>query len=76
MFTPGFGRNIGGYPVQIGYKEGILDAWIDESVFSFEEMNAADRASMTLDGVEDIVDGKLVYTDALIEKVKKSSGIL
>ena len=72
VFTPGFGGNIGGYPVQIGYKEGILDAWIDESVFSFEEMNAADRASMALDGVEDIVDGKLVYTDALIQKVKKA----
>lgn len=72
VFSPGFGGNIGGYPVQIGYKNGKLDAWIDESVFSFEEMNKADRASIALDGVEDIVDGKLVYTDALIEKTKKA----
>lgn len=74
VFTPGFGGNIGGYPVQVGYKDGQLDAWIDESVFSFEEMNKADRASMALDGVEDVVDGKLIYTDALIEKAKKAFG--
>ncbi len=74
VFTPGFGGNIGGYPVQIGYRDGRLDAWIDESVFSFEEMNKADRASIALDGVEDIVDGKLIYTDALIEKAKKAFG--
>ena len=29
---------------------------------------------MALDGVEDIVDGKLVYTDALIEKARKAFG--
>lgn len=74
VFTPGFGGNIGGYPVQVGYKDGQLDAWIDESVFSFEEMNKADRASMALDGVEDVVDGKLIYTDALIEKARKAFG--
>lgn len=58
----------------IGYKDGKPDAWIDESVFSFEEMNKADRESMALDGVEDVVNGKLVYTDALIEKARKAFG--
>ena len=74
VFSPGFGGNIGGYPVAVGYKDGKLNAWIDESVFSFDEMNKADRASMALDGVEDIVEGKLVYTDALIEKTRKAFG--
>ena len=74
VFSPGFDGNIGGYPVAVGYRDGTLDAWIDESVFSFEEMNKADRASMALDGVEDVVDGKLVYTDALIEKAQKAFG--
>ncbi len=74
VFSPGFDGNIGGYPVQVGYRNDRLDAWIDESVFSFEEMNRADRASMALDGVEDVVDGKLIYTDALIEKAKKAFG--
>ena len=74
VFSPGFGGNIGGYPVAVGYREGMLDAWIDESVFSFEEMNRADRASMALDGVEDVTDGKLIYTDALIAKAQKAFG--
>lgn len=74
VFSPGFDGNIGGYPVVIGYKKGKLDAWIDESVFSFEEMNTANRASMALDGVEDVACGKLIYTDALIEKAKKAFG--
>lgn len=74
VFSPGFGGNIGGYPVQVGYRDGQLDAWIDESVFSFDEMNHADRASMALDGVEDVIGGKLIYTDALIEKVREAFG--
>ena len=75
VFTPGFGGNIGGYPVQVGYRDGQLDAWIDESVFSFEEMNKADRESLALDGVEDVVAGKLIYTDALIKKTKEAFGV-
>ena len=75
IFTPGVFGEIGGYPVLIGYKSGKLDAWIDESVFSYTEMNKADRASMALDGVEDIKDGTLIYTDYLIEKAKKAFGV-
>ncbi len=75
VFIPGFGGNIGGYPVLIGYRDGRPSAWIDESVFSFEEMNRADRASMALDGIEDIIDGKLIYTEELIQKVIKAFGV-
>ena len=75
MFVPGFDGNIGGYPVTAGYREGRIAVWIDESVFSFEEMDRANRASMALDGVEDVVDGRLVYTDALIEKAKNAFGV-
>lgn len=75
IFTPGVFGEIGGYPVLIGYRDGKLNAWIDESVFSYEEMNKADRASMALDGVEDVRDGKLIYTDYLIEKAKKAFGV-
>lgn len=75
VFSPGFDGNIGGYPVQIGYRDGELSAWIDESVFSFEEMNKADRASIALDGVEDVVDGSLIYTDDLIRKTKEKFNV-
>ena len=30
---------------------------------------------MSLDGVEEIIDGYLVYTDLLLEKVKKAFGV-
>lgn len=75
VFAPGVFGEIGGYPVIIGYNNGIINAWIDESVFSYEEMNKADRKSMYLDGVEDVKDGKLYYTDELIEKVKTAFGV-
>ena len=75
VFSPGFDGNIGGYPVQVGYREGKISAWVDESVFSFEEMNRSDRESIALDGVEDVVDGKLVYTDDLIRKTKEAFGV-
>ena len=74
IFSPGAFGHIGGYPVIIGYKDDGLSAWIDESVFSFEEMNKADRESMALDGIEDVVDGNLIYTDALIAKAEKAFG--
>ena len=75
FFSPGVFGEIGGYPVLIGYNDGKLDARIDESVFSFEEMNKADRASMYLDGVENVTDGKLIYTDELLAKVQKAFGV-
>lgn len=75
IFSPGAFGEIGGYPVRIGYRDGALDAWLDDSVFSYEEMNRACRASMALDGVENVADGTLIYTDALIEKTKKAFGV-
>ena len=75
FFSPGAFGNIGGYPVTVGYRNGKITAQIEESVFSFEEMNKANRASLALDGVEDVKDGALIYTDALIEKAKAAFGV-
>ena len=74
VFSPGVFGNIGGYPVIVGYKEGKISAWIDESVFSFDEMDKANRESLALDGIEDIKDSKLYYTDDLIRKVRDVFG--
>ena len=38
-------------------------------------MNNANRQSMALDGVEDVVDGRLIYTDGLIDKVQTAFGV-
>lgn len=59
----------------VGYREGNMNAWIDESVFDMREMDKANRASMYLDGIEKIRDGSLYYTDELIQKVKKEFGV-
>lgn len=75
LFIPGAFGNLGGYPVNVGYKNGKLDTWIDESVFSHEEMERANRKSMYLDGVEDVKDGKLFYTDELIQRAKDAFGV-
>ena len=74
VFAPGVFGHIGGYPVIIGYKDGNISAWIDESVFTFDEMDKANRESLALDGVEDIKNGSLYYTDDLIAKVKDAFG--
>ena len=41
VFSPGVFGNIGGYPVIIGYNDGKISAWIDESTFTFKEMEDA-----------------------------------
>ena len=69
VFSPGVFGNIGGYPVIIGYNDGKISAWIDESTFTFKEMEDANKLSLALDGVDSIDDGSLYYTDDLIEKV-------
>lgn len=77
IFSPGVFGKIGGYPVLIGKKEeqSNISAWIDESVFSIEEMEKANRASLYLDGIEDVRNGALYYTDELIKKVKDTMGV-
>lgn len=75
LYIPGAFGEIGGYPVLVGYKDTSINAWIDESIFSFDEMNKANRISMELDGIEDVVNGTLIYTDNLIAKTKKAFGV-
>ena len=71
--SPGAFGHIGGYPVIV---DGVaMTAAIDESVWTMAEMEAANRASLALDGVEDVRDGCLVYTDALIEKAERAFGV-
>lgn len=74
LFSPGVFGEIGGYPVLVDGSGASPRACIDESDFSLAEMRAKNRASLALDGVEDIRDGCLIYTDALLEKAKKAFG--
>ena len=70
FFSPGAFGNIGGYPVEISGEKNVVKVYIDESYFSLHDMQKANRQSIYLDGIEDISNGSLVYTDELIAKVK------
>ena len=41
-----------------------------------EQMEQVNRASIYHDGIENVEDGYLVYTDELIDKVKKTFGVI
>ncbi len=70
IHTPGVNGHIGGYPF-------IIDGTGDEIKgyfcphFPLNEMEKVNRQSIYLDGVENVENGYLIYTDELINKVKK-----
>lgn len=74
LHSPGVFGEIGGYPVVID-GSGDLSACIDESKFSLSDMRAKNRESIYLDGIEDISEGCLYYTDGLIKKVKDAFSV-
>lgn len=73
IHTPGVNGEIGGYPFIIDGR-GEARGYIDESVFSIDEMRRANRSSIYLDGVENVADGELTYTDELVAKVVSEFG--
>ena len=75
VHTPGTGGNLGGYPVRINAKTDQVEMSYDESRFSFDEMNALNRRSIYLDGIEDVREGSLFWTPELAEKVKRAFGV-
>lgn len=69
IHSPGVAGEIGGYPIIIDGETAI--ARFDESVWSLDQMRKANIDSISLDGVENIEDSSLIYTDALVNKVKE-----
>lgn len=74
IHTPGVNGEIGGYPYIIDGR-GKIQAHIDESVFSLEDMRKANSESIYLDGIENVEDGILTYTDELLDKVKNEFNV-
>lgn len=72
LHCPGVFGEIGGYPVIIDGKSDDIKAYIDEECFSIEDMRKKNRESIYFDGIENIENGVLTYTDELISKVKKA----
>lgn len=74
IHTPGVNGEIGGYPFVIdGRNEAV--GYIDQSVFSIEDMRNANKKSIYLDGIANVDNGTLTYTGELIDKVKAEFGV-
>lgn len=69
IHTPGVEGHIGGYPY-------IIDATGEQikgsltSQYPVDQMEQVNRNSIYCDGIENVIDGYLIYTDELIQKVK------
>lgn len=71
IHSPGVLGEMGGYPFVIDGTEERMKGYFDESVFGMEQMQEANRRSIALDGIEDVTNGNLVYTDTLVAKIKQ-----
>ncbi len=75
IHSPGVTGEIGGYPVLVDFSNGKARVQFDEKDFSLEEMRVANRASIVLDGIENVADGTLIYSDKLISDIKNVFGV-
>lgn len=73
IHSPGVQGEIGGYPYIIDGEKAC--SYFDESIFSMPQMRDVNRKSIALDGIEDVIDGKLIYTDVLVEKVRNTFSV-
>lgn len=75
LHCPGAFGEIGGYPVIIDGTGEKVSAYIDESCFDIESMRKKNRESIYLDGIENVEDGVLTYTDELLSKARKAFNV-
>ena len=75
LHCPGVFGEIGGYPVVVDGSLRQVKSYICEDFFDIESMRRKNRESIYLDGIEDIINGKLVYTDELLAKVRDAFGV-
>lgn len=74
IHTPGVEGHIGGYPYIIDATENEVKGYFYPE-YSMEEMEQVNRKSIYCDGIENVEDGYLVYTDELINKVKNKFNV-
>lgn len=74
IHTPGVDGNIGGYPFIIDATGHEVKGYISPK-YPLELMHEINRKSIYHDGIENVIDGKLIYTDELLEKVRTRFGV-
>lgn len=70
LHCPGIFGEIGGYPVILDSTGERITVSIDNTFFSIDDMRQKNKESIYLDGIENICNGSLYYTDELIKKTK------
>ncbi|MCR4864342.1 MAG: hypothetical protein K5850_04190 [Bacteroidales bacterium] len=68
IHSPGVNGFIGGFPYVIDGTGSEIKSYFANN-FSLNKMIETNRESIALDGIEDVSDGNLVYTDKLIKDV-------
>lgn len=74
IHTPGVGGNIGGYPFIIDGMNDDVRGYFSP-MYTLEEMKIVNKESIFCDGIEDVKEGSLIYTDDLLQKVKSHFGV-
>lgn len=69
IHTPGVDGYIGGYPYIIDGTGGEVKGYFAQD-YPMTDMEQVNRSSIYCDGIENVSEGCLVYTDELIQKVK------
>ena len=75
LHCPGAFGEIGGYPVIVDGRGERMGAYICEDYFTLDKMRKKNRESIYLDGIEDVREGVLTYTDELLDKVRTAFGV-
>ncbi len=75
LHCPGVFGEIGGYPVIIDGTGSQPRAYIDQEIFDLNTMRKKNRESIYLDGILDVSEGTLYYTEELIEKIERAFGV-
>ena len=75
IHTPGVDGHIGGYPYIIDATATDVKGYFYPN-YTMEEMEQVNRNSIWCDGIENVVDGKLIYTDELLSKVKNRFDVI
>jgi len=73
LHSPGVFGSIGGFPVTIDGAHASMS--YEERYFSYADMAQNNRDSIYLDGIEDVREGTLIYTDELVKKVKDAFSV-
>lgn len=73
IHTPGVDGHIGGYPYVIDGTDEVKGYFCPD--YTMEKMEIVNRNSIYYDGIENVINGYLIYTNELIQKVKERFGL-